>query len=153
MSEVKRALVVGAGICGLGVGRALAQRGVTTQVVEIHPEPKVAGVGINQPGNSLRALRSLGLFEKVRDAGVEIGRVDFHAPDGTLVAEVPYGLASEGIPNAVGVSRPKLHEILLEANADAGVELRFDCTVTAIAEQADGARVEFSDGRSDTFDL
>ena len=150
-TAVDRALVVGAGICGLGVGVALARRGVQTQIVEIEPEPPVAGVGINQPGNSLRALRELGLFENVRDAGFEIDRVDFHRPDGELVVSAPYRLASEGIPNAVGIARRKLHEILIAANEAAGTELRFACTVKALVEEDDGVRVEFADGRTERF--
>ena len=54
MDDVKKVLIVGAGIGGLGAGAALADRGVDVEIVEIKPEPNVYGVGINQPANSLR---------------------------------------------------------------------------------------------------
>jgi 2-polyprenyl-6-methoxyphenol hydroxylase-like FAD-dependent oxidoreductase len=56
MSDVKKALAVGAGIGGLGAGAALAQRGIDTELVELLPHSRVYGAGINQPANSLRAL-------------------------------------------------------------------------------------------------
>ena len=47
--DIRKVLIVGAGIGGLGAGAALAQRGVDVEIVEIKPEPNVYGVGINQP--------------------------------------------------------------------------------------------------------
>lgn len=150
---VEKALVVGAGICGLGMGLALASRGIDTQVVEIKPEPNVFGVGINQPGNSLRAMRTLGIFEQVRDAGFEVDRIDFNDAAGNLIVSTPYHLASDGIPHAVGISRPELHRILIAANEAAGVDLRFGTTIATLDDGGAGADVVFTDGRRATFDL
>jgi 2-polyprenyl-6-methoxyphenol hydroxylase-like FAD-dependent oxidoreductase len=57
-------LVLGAGIGGLGASIALRQQGFDVDLVEIKPELAVYGVGINQPGNSLRALRALGVLDE-----------------------------------------------------------------------------------------
>ena len=47
-----------------------AQRGVDVEIVELNPKSEVYGVGINQPGNSLRALDAIGLAEEAVAAGL-----------------------------------------------------------------------------------
>jgi 2-polyprenyl-6-methoxyphenol hydroxylase-like FAD-dependent oxidoreductase len=63
MSPIKSVLIVGGGIGGLTLAVALGRQGVRAEVIEIKPEHKVHGVGIIQPGNALRALRTLGLMD------------------------------------------------------------------------------------------
>ena len=68
----KRLLVVGGGIAGFGMARALLLRGVPCSLVERLPEPPVAGMGLNLPGNAVRALAALGLADEVAARGVPI---------------------------------------------------------------------------------
>jgi hypothetical protein len=56
-----RILVVGAGLAGLSLARALRQAGLAPQVIEREPGWGVAGTGIYLPANGVRALRTLGL--------------------------------------------------------------------------------------------
>jgi 2-polyprenyl-6-methoxyphenol hydroxylase-like FAD-dependent oxidoreductase len=153
MANVESVLVVGAGICGLGVGAALAQRGIRVETVEIKHEPNVFGVGINQPGNSMRALRALGVAEEVRAAGFQFDRWDFHDRQGELVVSCPAHLASEGIPHHNGLSRPDLHRILIGANERAGVDVRYGVTVEEMTQDGDAVHVTFTDGRRADYDL
>ena len=153
MAEVNRALVVGAGICGLGAGLALARNGVQTTVVEIKPDRNVLGVGINQPGNSLRAMRKLGIFDEVRESGFEINRLDFNDSDGNLIVSSPYNLAAGGTPHAIGITRPELHRILLGHSDQEGVELRYGTTVDRFTEINGSAHVVLSDGSEEIYDL
>jgi FAD-dependent urate hydroxylase len=62
-----RILVVGAGIAGLGVARALRQFGFAADVVERDPAWAPTGAGIYLPGNAVRALRALGLDSAVAE--------------------------------------------------------------------------------------
>jgi 2-polyprenyl-6-methoxyphenol hydroxylase-like FAD-dependent oxidoreductase len=64
-----KVLVQGAGIGGLGAAIALRRRGIHVDLVEIKPEFSAYGVGINQPANSLRALRSLGVLDEILTVG------------------------------------------------------------------------------------
>jgi len=66
--------VVGAGIGGLGAGAALAQLGIEVEIVEINATHEVLGVGINQPANSLRALRAIGVLDECIEAGYQFDR-------------------------------------------------------------------------------
>ena len=71
MAAVERALVIGGGIGGLGAATALAQRGIDVEIVELKPDAEVYGVGINQPGNSLRALDAIGVLDEVLAVGYQ----------------------------------------------------------------------------------
>jgi 2-polyprenyl-6-methoxyphenol hydroxylase-like FAD-dependent oxidoreductase len=148
----KRVLVVGAGIGGLGAAAALAQRGIATDVVEIKPEPNVYGVGINQPANSLRALRSIGVLDDVLDAGFQFDAWQFHDADGNLVVECPSRLGGDGIPSHNGLTRRDLHTILIGAADRAGTDVRYGTTVDSIEQDA-VAHVVFSDGSEADYDL
>src|SRR3954463_1504983 len=110
MEDVRKVIVVGAGIGGLGAGAALADRGVEVEIVEIKPEPNVYGVGINQPANSLVALDALGVLDEVRDVGYEFDCWKFHDAHGNLVVDVPSRLGGNGIPSSIGLTRRNLHE-------------------------------------------
>ena len=50
-------LIVGAGIAGLALARALHQRGITAEVVERATEWEPSGAGLYLPANAVRALR------------------------------------------------------------------------------------------------
>jgi 2-polyprenyl-6-methoxyphenol hydroxylase-like FAD-dependent oxidoreductase len=152
MGEVKRVLVVGAGIGGLGAGAALAQRGIETEIVEIKPEPNVYGVGINQPANSLRALQTIGVLDEVRAAGFEFDRWRFNDHRGELVVDVPSHLGGNGIPANSGLSRRDLHRILIGAAERAGASTRYGTTVSDIDENGT-VQVTLSDDRQEEYDL
>jgi 2-polyprenyl-6-methoxyphenol hydroxylase-like FAD-dependent oxidoreductase len=153
MAAAERVLVVGAGIGGLAAGAALAQRGLDVDVIEVHPEPRVYGVGINQPANSLRALDAIGVLDQIREVGFEFDRWVFHDQHGNLVVDVPTTQGGGDIPHNCALPRPELHRILIGAAEDAGVEVRYGLTVDGLDEGADTAQVAFSDGTTGTYDL
>lgn len=72
-----RLLVVGGGIAGFGLARALSLRGVSCTLVERLSAPSVPGLGLNLPGNAVRALAALGLADEVVDRGMRIRRREY----------------------------------------------------------------------------
>ena len=54
-------LIVGAGVAGLALARALQRRGVTAEVVERMTQWQPSGAGLYLPGNAVRALHDLGI--------------------------------------------------------------------------------------------
>jgi 2-polyprenyl-6-methoxyphenol hydroxylase-like FAD-dependent oxidoreductase len=153
MAPVERVLVVGAGIGGLGAATALARNGIATDIVEIKPELSVYGVGINQPGNALRALDLLGLLDEVLSVGYRFGGWDFHDAEGNLLCSVDSQLGDDRVPDNIGLSRRDLHEILARAADRAGIRVQYGTTVENVATDADGAHVQFSDGRTGRYDV
>ena len=63
MPAVQKVLVVGGGIGGLSAAIAMRERGIDVDVVEINPRWVVYGVGIIQPGYSIRALGAIVLAD------------------------------------------------------------------------------------------
>ena len=153
MAPVQRALVIGAGIGGLGAATALAQRGVDVEVVEIKADAEVYGVGINQPGNSLRALDALGVLDEVLAVGYQFDGWDFHDAEGNFVVGVDTILGDERIPHNNGLARRQLHGILVAAADRAGVRVSYSTTVAELRTAGDQVEVELSDGREGTYDL
>jgi 2-polyprenyl-6-methoxyphenol hydroxylase-like FAD-dependent oxidoreductase len=83
-----RLLVVGGGIAGFGMVRALLLREVPCTQVERLSAPPVAGMGLNLPGNAVRALDALGLADEVIARGVPIRRREYRNKAGRLLFAV-----------------------------------------------------------------
>ena len=60
MAEVETVLIVGGGIAGLTLGRALRGQGFTVELVERNPVWRAEGGGIAVQPNGMRMLHALG---------------------------------------------------------------------------------------------
>ena len=154
MPVVERVLVVGAGISGMVLSTALKQRGKSPDLIEIHPEWDILGVGLAVQGAALRALRSIGLIDRCVQEGFGYSQVVNCDQNGNVegVVDLPR-LNGPQYPSCVGMMRPSLHRILAEAMAEAGVSVRFGLTVSSIRQSPDHVEVVFSDGTEREYDL
>lgn len=152
MKHGNRVLVVGAGIGGLTAGAALAQRGLDVDVVEIKPDNRVFGVGINQPANALRAAQAIGVMEECLAHGFQAKSHRVVDRRGDLLFELPSGTV-DGIPEANALPRKDLGDILLRACEAAGARVVFGATTTAHEQDDAGVEVTLSDGRRERYDL
>jgi 2-polyprenyl-6-methoxyphenol hydroxylase-like FAD-dependent oxidoreductase len=144
-----RVLIVGGGIAGLALARALRARGITAEIVERKPEWPSAGAGLYLPGNAVRALGELGVGAEVAARANPIERQRFLDHRGRLLAEVDVGEFWDGVGGCVAIHRAALHEALREGTS---VPARFATSVTGL-ENGDEPRVTFSDRSSGTYDL
>ena len=145
-----RVLVVGAGIAGLALVRALSQRGLTAEVVERENVWQVGGAGLYLPGNAVRALAGLGVGWAVGARANQIGRQRILDHRGRLLAEIDVDRYWEGVGGCVAIQRAALHEVLRDATAE--VPVRLGVSVTAL-ENGDAPSVTFSDGSTGRYDL
>jgi 2-polyprenyl-6-methoxyphenol hydroxylase-like FAD-dependent oxidoreductase len=150
---VNRVLVVGAGVGGVALGAALAGQGVEVDVVEVKADSSVYGVGINQPANSLRALRGLGVLDGCIEAGFQFDRTRFNDRHGHLVVETPTGMGGGAIPANNALSRVDLQRLLLGAADRAGAKVSYATTVVTAEDDGDHVQVVLSDGRTGAYDL
>jgi 2-polyprenyl-6-methoxyphenol hydroxylase-like FAD-dependent oxidoreductase len=143
----QRVLIAGAGIAGLGLARALRDRGLAPDVVERAGEVRPAGAGIFLPGNAMRALHDLGFGEAVVRRGHLVHRLRLADDrDRTLFdlrADDLWGDTAE----CVAVRHVDLRAALVEGTAD--VPVRAGTPVTGVA----GGTVTFGDGSTDAYDL
>ena len=65
MATNERILIVGGGIAGLTLARALHQQGFTVELVERSPEWQATGAAIQLHANGMRILHALGLGQEV----------------------------------------------------------------------------------------
>ncbi len=108
-----RVLVVGAGIAGLAVARALRLAGYRPEVVEKLPATTVPGAGIFLPGNAARALRDLGLDDPVQPLGEVVERQRFFDERGSELCEVDLGKLWAGVGECRALPRGDLQRVLL----------------------------------------
>jgi 2-polyprenyl-6-methoxyphenol hydroxylase-like FAD-dependent oxidoreductase len=145
-----RVLIVGAGIAGLALARALLQRGITADVVERATEWDRSGAGLYLPANAVRALQALDIGSAVRARANPIGRQRLLDHRGRLLASIDVDRLWDGVGGCVAIRRAALHEALREVAAKAPVRLG-----TSVTDLEDGAapRVSFSDGSTGEYDL
>ena len=146
-----RVLIVGGGIAGLALARALRAQGVTPEIVERATVWPAGGTGLYLPGNGVRALGALGLADKVLAQAVVMTHQRILDQGGRPLAEVALAAFWNRVGPCVGIVRSDLHRVLLEGAAD--VPLRAGATVTALSQRDGGVDVSFADGSTGTYDL
>ena len=144
-------LVVGAGVAGRSVARALALHGLGCTVVERRVGPTGRGMGINLPGNATRALAELGAADHVVAHGEPVRRRAYHNAAGRLL----FSTDDEEFWRDVGPPLCVRRGHLLEALSlpSEGVVLETGTATSAEPSSDGGVELEFDDGRRRRFDF
>jgi 2-polyprenyl-6-methoxyphenol hydroxylase-like FAD-dependent oxidoreductase len=151
---VSKVLVVGGGITGSVLSLALAQRGVTVDLVEISPQWFGVGHGITLQGNALKALRSVGVLDRVLEKAVPFNNMRLRQADGSLIVELATPrTGGEDLPSTTGAMRSDLQDALCDAVYAAGVQVRLGLSVASFEQSPDHVDVAFTDGTAGRYDL
>ncbi|MGW3526389.1 FAD-dependent oxidoreductase [Streptomyces olivaceus] len=155
MSEARKVLVIGGGAAGSAVTILLRRAGLTVDLIEAKDDwNATAGSGITLQGNALRVLRELGVWEQVEASGSGFGSVGITAPDGTVLhAQDDLRTGGDDLPATVGMQRPRLQQILIEAVRASQASVRLGTTAEILDQHSDGVRVRLSDGSEHRYDL
>ncbi|MFI0515672.1 FAD-dependent oxidoreductase [Streptomyces sp. WSLK1-5] len=148
-------LVVGGGASGSAVTVLLRRAGIAVDLIEAKPDwNATTGSGITLQGNALRVLRELGVWEQVSASGFAFGSLGVTAPDGTVlfVAE-DIQTGGPDLPGTLGMPRPRLQRILIDAVRASGATARLGTTAEILDQDADGVSVRLSDGTEGRYDL
>jgi 2-polyprenyl-6-methoxyphenol hydroxylase-like FAD-dependent oxidoreductase len=155
MSRARTVLVIGGGAAGNAVTVLLRRAGLTVDLIEAKDDwNATAGSGITLQGNALRVLRELGVWDRVRESGFAFGSVGITTPDGTVL-HVARDLRTGGddLPATIGMQRPQLQRILIDAVRAAGASVRLGTTADILGQDAQGVSLRFSDGSEGRYDL
>ena len=143
-----RILVVGAGLAGLALARALRRAGFDPEVIERADRWDGGGTGMYLPANGVRALRALGLEAAVAARAAPIPRQRLLDHRGRLLADIDLRELWGDVGACVALPRADLHQVLRD-----GVPVRMGRTVTSL-ERVDGpVAVRFDDGGDGEYDL
>lgn len=144
MSPPLRIAIVGGGIGGLALARALHRRGARPEVFEQAPTLGEIGAGVLLTPNSVRLLHRLGLGDDVERCGAPVGDGSrYYRADGTFVAPV-VTTDSSGWSGTYGMHRADLVTMLSVHLPSGTVYTGRQCT--GFSQTVDGARLTFADG-------
>ncbi|WP_371101282.1 FAD-dependent monooxygenase [Streptomyces sp. PU_AKi4] len=151
---VNKVLVVGGGITGSVLSLALAQRGAQVELVEISPQWFGVGHGITLQGNALKALRSVGVLDRVLARAVPFDFMRMRGADGTLISrlDTPH-TGGPDLPSTAGALRADLQDALCEAVRAHGVRIRLGLSVECLEQGDRHVDVRFTDGSAGRYDL
>ena len=148
LANVKLA-IIGAGIGGLAAAAALRKLGIAATVYEQAPAFARVGAGIQLTANAIKALRGLGLEQRMRsvsfapDVGYnrvwDTGEITYLHQMGRSIEE------RYGAPD-LSMHRAELHAAL--ASCLAAGTIQFGRTVVGLDRVPDGIKLSFSDGSS-----
>ena len=147
MSRRLRVAIVGAGMGGLTAAAALSRAGVEVAVFEQARRFTRLGAGIQQSPNALKALRGLGLEDKVKAVAFQPRSISYReAADGAVIWRRFTGDEYQeryGAPHLL-LHRGDLHEALASITPSDVIHL--DKKLVDYTEDASGVRLRFADG-------
>lgn len=154
MSRAIRVGIVGAGIGGVALARALRLRGIDAHLFERASAFGEIGAGVQMTPNAAKVLQALGVSDGLERIGfLPEAMVGRNWEDARELFRTPL---KEACPRLFGagfyhVHRADLHAILCEGiPAD---RVRFNVQCTGVTQDEDGAVAHFADGSSFEADL
>ncbi|WP_406870192.1 FAD-dependent monooxygenase [Thioclava sp. 'Guangxiensis'] len=138
--------ILGAGISGLALARALAMHGARVTVLEQSPELGEVGAGIQISPNGMKVLDALGLGTELAATSPRLKAVELlNGETGEPVTRLDMAMRRPNAPYYF-VRRPELIALLAGGARDAGVEIRLDQRIEAVEITDDGPVLTFEGG-------
>ena len=154
MTAINKALVIGGGIGGLSAAVGLRNAGIAVDVVELNTQWKIYQTGIVVQGNFIRAMAKLGIADEAVAIGFPYKAVQFQDLQGNLIRRLESApLTGTHYSPRLGMTRPRLHDVLFNAAKERGAHIRQGLTFTTFEQHADHVHVNFTDGSSDDYEL
>ncbi|MFC8797184.1 FAD-dependent oxidoreductase [Promicromonospora sp. NPDC057138] len=153
----RRAVVIGAGIAGLGAALRLHQAGWEVLVAERAPARRSSGYAVAFAGLGYDAAERMGILPELVERHITPDRMDYMRPDGRTRFSVPgptvRALAGD---RALNILRGDIEDVLYAAvtgRTPNTVEIRFGTSIVGVEQDADGVDVTLGDGTVERADL
>jgi 2-polyprenyl-6-methoxyphenol hydroxylase-like FAD-dependent oxidoreductase len=151
MANMERILIVGGGIAGLTVARALHLQGFRAELVERSPSWHAIGAAFQLHANGMRVLHALGLGEAVEQAGVVIRHWMYCDQSGEVLFETDLEELWGEVGPCIAIDRPRLQQILVSGAT--AVPCRLGIAVASLSQDEQRVQVGFSEGSTCDYDL
>lgn len=132
-------LISGAGIAGRSLARQFRRAHIPFQMIEKKPVPTSEGAGIALPANAMRALRHLGLGDKIDAVAHKVHTIHYTDTKANILSTASLRQSPLDADRFTALHRAQLHEILREKSDD----IHFDTTIEAIHQTDESVIVEF----------
>lgn len=137
----KPTTILGGGIAGLAVARALALRGADITVLEQAEALGEVGAGLQISPNGARVLRALGLGDAMERLGLRAEAVELYDYKGARVVRLPLGGADYFF-----LHRADLIDILAQSVRASGVQMRLLQRIEKVELKPDAVKMTTSQG-------
>lgn len=137
-------LIVGGGIAGSALGRALQRRDLPFRIVERRRTPADGGLAINLPGNAIQALSALGLRDQIEKFGHPLRRREYRTARDKLVFEVDEDVFWGPALRPRSIRRSALLSMLTDGLPEAS--LIYDADVKSMTLHSTHAELGLTDG-------
>jgi 2-polyprenyl-6-methoxyphenol hydroxylase-like FAD-dependent oxidoreductase len=151
MANIERILIVGGGIAGLTLARALHQQGFRAELVERSPTWQAAGAAIQLAANAMRVLHALDLVEAVEQSGTVIRHWLYCDQHGEVLCDTDLEEVWSSVGSCIAIDRPLLQHILVSGAA--ATPFRLGTSIVSLSQDAQQVQVDFSDGSTCAYDL
>ena len=164
-----RAVVVGAGIAGLGAALRLHQAGWDVLVAERTPSRRSGGYAVAFAGPGYDAAERMGILPELVERHITPDRMDYVRPDGRTRFSVPGPTVRAMVGDrSLNILRGDIEDVLYQAvsgqssdqapdpasgSAADPVEIRFGTSIVGVEQDADGVDVTLDDGTTERADL
>jgi 2-polyprenyl-6-methoxyphenol hydroxylase-like FAD-dependent oxidoreductase len=150
---VKTALISGASIAGPALAFWLARYGIDVTVVEKAPSLRGGGYPIDVRGTAIEAVERMGLYAQMRAEHVDSQSIGFVDAHGTVVAKLnPEALTGGVRGKDIEIRRGDIATTLYAATKDTAT-YKFNDSIAALEDHADGVNVTFVSGDTATYDI
>src|SRR5260221_12569831 len=143
----RKALIIGCGIAGPGVGLFLQRGGIEAEIYEAGAESAdCGGCFRNRAGNGPGVLKPLGLDEQVASQGSPIPRMLIWSGKGEPLGEVRNGARAEVGAPSINILRSRLHQVLREGAEDQRIKIAFGKKLAGLSTGEQGVIATFEVG-------
>ena len=140
--------IAGAGLGGLTTATALAQRGWSVRLHELHPEIRFFGAGIYVWENGLRVLEAIGAYDEAVAQAHPAYQFEIRNRKNRVVERIHFNFGPGS--RLYTIVRRELVEAVVQQAIDAGVEIVTDSEVAAAST---GGELLLANGRCLQADL
>jgi 2-polyprenyl-6-methoxyphenol hydroxylase-like FAD-dependent oxidoreductase len=138
-------LIVGAGPTGLTLAASLALRGVRTMIVDRQAEGANTSRAAVIHARTLEMLEPLSVASRLVALGLKASRFTIRDRDRLLVP-IEFSSLPTRYPYTLMLSQAVTERVLLERANELGVQVRRPCSLTSLAQDANGVTAVLDDG-------